>query len=199
ESLVIDVTINATGGLPSANVPQSCNDGVDNDGDTDTDVNDDDALGCDTTTYGTDTDYDGHNPDNCPTVWNPEQDNTDAVLALAGASNGPNPVIGDAVGDACDDDTDGDGWTDVIEAYLRTDRFDNCPNWAGEHDAWPLDSNVDGVVTVVGDVLPYSQKMGVAVSTDPALLQRLDLDANGVITTVGDVLPFSQKMGWGCT
>lgn len=46
----------------------------------------------------------GDNSDNCPGVANPDQSNTDQLLATAGAG-----VIADGLGDVCDDDPDGDG------------------------------------------------------------------------------------------
>ncbi len=52
----------------------------------------------------TDGDGVGDNSDNCPTVVNPDQANTDKLLAAKGL-----PVTPDSKGDACDDDPDGDG------------------------------------------------------------------------------------------
>ncbi|UCH87611.1 MAG: hypothetical protein JSU97_04305 [Dehalococcoidia bacterium] len=200
ESLVIDVTINATGALPSANVPQSCSDGLDNDLDSLTDAAD---PGCQAGSYAGDADFDGvaDGSDNCPANYNPEQDNTDVVLAGAGASNAGVPIVGDSDGDVCDTDDDNDGRTDVQEWYQGTDPLDNCRDVAG-HQAWALDNNADGSVTVVGDVLPYSGNIGASVSASPPTswsLRRLDYDANYSITVVGDVLPFSGKIGAGCT
>lgn len=71
---------------------------VDSDGDTIPDFQDPDS----------DNDEVPDNIDNCPTVSNPDQINTDAELEN-----------GDELGDACDDDTDGDGVLD--------DAPDNCP------------------------------------------------------------------------
>jgi hypothetical protein len=57
---------------------------------------------------------------------------------------------------------------------------------------------MDTAVTVVGDVLSYSDKIGLSVDGDP-ILQRLDLNADNAITVVGDVLPFSDHIGDSCS
>jgi hypothetical protein len=109
-----------------------------------------------------------------------------------------------AVGEPCPGecqpgvDSDGDGFDDDVECYLPTDQNDDCTDEIGVHDAWPLDINIDKAVTVVGDVLSYSDKIGLSVDGDP-ILQRLDLNADGAITVVGDVLAFSDRIGASCT
>ena len=111
ESLVIDVQIVAGDAQPSNAVPQSCNDGVDNDGDGVTDT-DDTSLGCNPlhASYASDADKDGlaDGSDNCPGVWNPEQTDTDTK----------------GVGDACDNDDDNDGFSDVDEWKAGSDPLD---------------------------------------------------------------------------
>lgn len=92
----------------------------------------------------------------------------------------------------CIDDTDCDGWTDDEESYIGTDPLDNCPN-NPSHAAWPLDINNDTAVTVVGDVLNYSGRIG---DTGPP---RYDLNADGAITVVGDVLLYRGMIGASCT
>ncbi len=105
---------------------------VDNDGDTV--VNAADTAGCDASWPAgpcgsgatLDTDCDGvldvgPPKDNCPTVPNPEQLNTDAKV---GTTLDPSPAA--LQGDACDADDDQDGATDVVEWNAGTDPKDPC-------------------------------------------------------------------------
>ena len=209
ESLVIDVQISAPSAKPLAAVAQSCNDGVDNDGDGTCDgiadfcwAGSTPDAGCLTGSYTGDDDYDGEDDastDNCGTgnlAWNPEQTNTDQDLDDGGAS-----VTGDALGDACDDDDDNDLYDDDLEWYLGTDPRDNCPNTVGKHDAWPLDISMDTIVTVSGDVLKYRGNIQVSVSSNPPTswaLRRLDLNGDGIITVSGDVLKFRGMIQVPC-
>jgi len=213
ESLVIDMTLTVgagappkSGGLPSLDAPQSCNDGIDNDLDGKIDGLDDDALGCDESKYNPDDDRDGvaNDTDNCSAIRNPEQTNTDMDLQNAGAS-----VTGDGLGDPCDpnDDNDAGGagssfsFTDSLEWYIGTDPLDNCSNNTS-HAAWPLDMNKDTYVTVVGDVLGYAGKIGLQVSANPPStwsLRRLDLNGDDYITVVGDTLKYVGWIGLQCT
>jgi hypothetical protein len=98
-------------------------------------------------------------------------------------------------------DIDSDGFDDEIEWYLPSDCLDDCTNDPGVHDAWPLDINIDTFVTVVGDVLPYSGRIGATGGPPPSgnWMQRLDLNMDNFITVVGDVLKFAGKMGASCT
>ena len=136
--------------------------------------------------------------DNCPDDYNPDQTNTDADLEGAGAS-----VVGDSLGDECDDDDDNEGFDDAVETYLGTVGLDNCPGSppGPGGDAWPLDINIDTFVTVVGDVLAYSGRIGAwgGPPPDPDWSQRLDLNMDNYITVVGDVLPFAGNVGASCT
>jgi hypothetical protein len=83
---------------------------------------------------------------------------------------------------------------------VGTDPAAACPGQP-PHDAWPLDVNVDRRVTVVGDVLPYSGRIGENNGPPPSAnwRQRLDLNADGQISVVGDVLKFAGKIGQSCT
>jgi hypothetical protein len=148
-------------------------------------------------TIATDGDCDGvpSDVDNCPILYNPDQTNTDEELETAGAS-----VVGDELGDACDDDDDNDGFADDVEAYLGTQLTDNCACGPGPGgDAWPLDINVDCYVTTVHDVLPhYPGNIGKTVAAHPEL-RRMDLNADNFLTVVGDVLKFAGKVGTSCT
>ncbi len=122
--------------------------------------------------------------DNCPVVANPGQEDRNTNL----------------IGDHCDD-PDSDAFTDYIELYVGTDPDDACPDVVGSDDAWPLDVSINKVITVVGDVLPYSGRIGATGGPPPSSnwRQRLDLDRNNFITVVGDVLKFSGKIGQTCT
>ncbi|MCJ7510638.1 MAG: hypothetical protein MUP14_07120 [Dehalococcoidia bacterium] len=189
ESLVIDADITAFA-QPQAKVAQSCNDGVDNDNDGLVDAADNGSLGCNPAdaSYAGDADRDGvpDAGDNCPTVWNPEQKNTDVVV---------NPP-GDAQGDACDTDDDNDGFTDALEWYLGTDPLDSCPNVnnvIGRSDAWPLDITRSATITVIGDVTSYADNIGRTIAQDPSL-RRLDLNGDGAVTAVNDLARFYRGM-----
>jgi len=98
-------------------------------------------------------------------------------------------------------DTDGDTFTDDIETYLPTDCLDDCTDNPGVHDAWPLDINVDKVITVSGDVLNYRGRLQASGGPppDPNWLQRLDLNMDNVITVSGDVLLFRGMLQQTCT
>ena len=204
ESLVIDAAITVGSALPSNAVPQSCSDGVDNDGDTLIDGADIGALACDPAdaSYATDPDHDGHNPDNCPSSWNPEQVNTDAVLAAGGGTLGPNPLASDTNGDVCDTDDDNDGFTDLQEASLGTDPLHHCPlsttSPPGKQDAWPLDMDQGRLINLGTDVSKYIGKMGCTVSENWSC-RRLDMDGGGLINLGTDVSKYIGKMGWTCT
>ena len=97
-------------------------------------------------------------------------------------------------------DDDGDAFFTSVEQYLGTDPLDACPDVIGSGDAWPLDVNMDTVITVVGDVLNYSGRIGAIGGPPPSpnWRQRLDLNMDNVLTVVGDVLKYSGKIGQTC-
>jgi hypothetical protein len=206
ESLVIDApTMNVPAAQPSALPPSSCSDGVDNDGDTTIDT-DTGSLSCNSgdSSYTGDTDLDGvpnDGTDNCPTVWNPEQTNTDKALRDAGAQL-PVPTAlpldtPSAMGDACDPDDDNDGFPDVVEWYVGTDPLANSSS--SPDPAYPPDINEDRYVTVVGDVAAYAGNVGKQVTLDRPnwyWLSRLDINQDDYVTVVGDVAQFAGKIGW---
>jgi len=99
-------------------------------------------------------------------------------------------------GDVCDD-SDTDVFMDNIELYLTTDPLDACPDDAGD-DAWPLDVNMDTIITVTDDVYNYRDRIGAAPG-DPNWWQRLDLNVDGVITVVEDVFMYRGMIGATCT
>jgi hypothetical protein len=141
-----------------------------------------------------DTDSHGDACDNCQLVDNEEQTNTDADLEDAGAS-----VVGDQVGDACDDDDDNDGFGDDVEICLGTVALDNCACGPGPGgDAWPLDINMDCHLNVVADVLNFRGRIG-ATPGAPNWWQRLDFNCDGLISVVGDVLMYRGRIGTSCT
>jgi hypothetical protein len=132
--------------------------------------------------------------DNCPRMPNPDQANSDAALEAAGAS-----VVGDSLGDACDNDDDNDGFGDDVETYLGTVGLDNCPNNppGPGGDAWPLDINMDTWITVVPDIYAYRGHINEQVGEDP-ILRRLDLSMDGWITVIPDIYFYRGNINTGC-
>ena len=137
ESLVIDATITVdTDGdtVVDNTAPQSCSDGVDNDDDGDCDypanfcyAGSTPDAGCDPASYAGDLDHDSYadaSADNCPTVWNPEQTDTDTLGS----------------GDACDPDIDNDGFRDGSSGLNSANKGLNQQGewWAGSD---PLDNS----------------------------------------------------------
>jgi hypothetical protein len=101
--------------------------------------------------------------DNCVNTPNPDQLNTDAdnaALSRAGA---------DALGDACDDDDDGDGYTDAQEIELGTDPLAYCA-------IMRADVNGDGIVNVI-DYELLSPRIGTSGG-------RFEQNGDGVIDEV---------------
>ena len=98
-----------------------CDEGIDPDDDNDTILDaDEGALGTDPRNADTDADGTNDNEDNCPITPNPNQVNTDADRA-----NDPNAlVVGDSLGDACDDNDDNDPLTDAEEDTNGNGIFD---------------------------------------------------------------------------
>lgn len=116
-------------------------------------------------------------PDNCVSVVNPTQTNTDGDslgdacdpdddndTVLDGSDNCPlvanstqANADGDAFGDACDTEDDSDGFTDAAEANVVTNPLDNCGNSSGPpfnySTAWPADLNSTSFSTNKADIL----------------------------------------------
>jgi len=133
-------------------------------------------------------------PDNCPTVSNPGQENSD----------------GDQWGDACDNcptkatswfvplgDEDCDGFTTAVETHAGTQPLDGCPDDSND-DAWPADIQAaqgcgfhNGQVNVL-DVLCYKPKLSGPYDA------RYDLDATDTVNIL-DVLLFKPVYGGQCT
>jgi hypothetical protein len=132
---------------------------------------------------GADNDGDGvlNGVDNCAMGYNPAQTDTD----------------GDGLGDACDgDDGDADVFSDAVEVYVGTDPADACPDDPAD-DAWPVDNNRSGDLSVTGDVFNYVGRIG-ATPSSPNWWQRLDLDAEGSISVTGDVFMYVGRIGQTC-
>ncbi|MEK7399358.1 MAG: thrombospondin type 3 repeat-containing protein [Candidatus Poribacteria bacterium] len=78
--------------------------------------------------------------DNCPTVWNPDQKNTDKELQLADTTA---PFfIGDGLGDVCDPDVDNDGFSNDAELEIGT-----APSYPCGNLGWPADLASGGTST----------------------------------------------------
>jgi hypothetical protein len=116
-------------------------------------------------------------PDNCVSVANPTQTNTDGDslgdacdpdddndTVLDGSDNCPlvanstqSNMDGDSLGDACDSEDDGDGFSDTAEANVVTNPLDNCGNSSGPpynySTAWPADLNSTSISVNDADTL----------------------------------------------
>lgn len=109
-------------------------------------------------------------PDNCVTVANASQTNTDGDsmgdacdpdddndTILDGADNCPTVsnssqtnTDGDGQGNACDPEDDGDGFDDSVELHVQTNPLDPCGNPTGSPSystAWPGDMWMDGTLS----------------------------------------------------
>jgi hypothetical protein len=104
---------------------------------------------------------------------------------------------GDTIPDAVDEDDDGDGFTDEVEAYLGTDSLDACSDSPADA-AWPLDMNNDTQISVIGDIMSFRGAIG-ATPGEPNWSQRLDLNGSGQISVTGDVILFSGMIGQACS
>ena len=183
----------ATGGVPTA-----CSDGVDNDGDGDIDGVD---TGCQSPNDGDEdglTDVGGTYTDNCP--------GNDALLVTDPVNVGAyNPTQtdtdGDTIGDACDDDIDGDGRTQTHERFTGHDVMDDCPNNVN-HDAWTFDTNNSGNVNLVDLVGAPSFKNAFGTSQgDPTYFRQFDFNASGnvnLVDLVGTPGSFKNSFGTAC-
>jgi hypothetical protein len=94
---------------------------------------------------------------------------------------------------------------------VETDPLDKCPDKTGTtglcpgadcdgDDAWPLDMNVDKVITLGGDVSKYIGRMGASGGPppDPNWWQRLDLNMDNSITVIPDIYLYRGNVNIGC-
>ena len=74
--------------------------------------------------------------DNCPSIYNPDQTNTD------GNNTALNRPAQDAIGDACDSDISGDGYGNLAKLALSKDLLIYCPIMRADVDG-------DGAVSIL--------------------------------------------------
>lgn len=103
--------------------------------------------------------------DNCPTVYNPDQTNTDGNNAALGRSGQ------DALGDACDPDISGDGYGNAAKQALGKNLLVYCPIIRADVDG-------DGTVSIL-DLARDALKFGQTVTQ---ATERLNQDADNVIS-----------------
>ncbi len=129
--------------------------------------------------------------DNCPDVYNPDQENAD----------------GDEWGDACDNcpttatswhvpagDDDCDGFTTTVENYVGTDPLDACPDDIND-DAWPPDMNNDANVKIADVILAFYGKVLVPETYD----RRSDFNADGELGISDVIIGYYGRMFASCT
>lgn len=102
--------------------------------------------------------------DNCPTTYNPDQANKDALNAFIDLPGG------DGLGDACDPDDDGDGYFDWAEIAIGENPLDYCP-------IMRADLNSDGAVNGP-DLGIFAYWFGQPVPPAP---DRVNLNADALI------------------
>ena len=117
----------------------------------------------------------GAHLDNCPTVSNSGQLNTD----------------GDALGDVCDDDDDNDTWTDAAEAFIGTDQLLACTPGGWPPDAQPA-PNGNGAVQI-DDIVFAASAFG--STTTP----RAEIATQNGAVQIDDVVAFAGHFGDTCT
>ena len=134
--------------------------------------------------------------DNCPTVPNLDQADTDLDEFGDACDNCPSIANADQAdfdaddaGDACDD-SDGNGFIDLVELFVGTN-----PEVACGIAAWPPDFSDDERVSIV-DVLAFKPALN-TTSADPNYDARVDLTADGAVT-ITDVLVLQPVFNENC-
>lgn len=136
--------------------------------------------------------------DNCPTIANAGQQNTDADLGAAGATMAGTP-IGDGLGDACDADDDDDSYSDIAEGSIGTQPADNCAGAPGTGgDAWPADFDLSQTVDILDIVQLTPPVFGSGIG-DPNYSTRKDLSPDGNINILDIVLLTPPVFNSGCS
>lgn len=103
--------------------------------------------------------------DNCVAVSNPDQANSDVLNVF---NNRPGT---DGLGNACDDDDDGDGYSDAAEIFLGEDPQGYCTIMRADVDG-------DHAVSIL-DLTLLASKFGQSIPPAPA---RYNQDSDSVIT-----------------
>ena len=98
----------------------------------------------------------------------------------------------DALGDPCNSDEDGDGFSDEREAlFLGTDPTNGCAVTSTrddeEPDPQPVDFDNDQIVTIP-DLLQLTPPVFRSMAGDPSYSQRKDLNADGSINILDFLL-----------
>ena len=126
-----------------------------------------------------DGDGDGVNDavDNCPTDYNPAQTNTDQLNYLA------NRPGSDGLGDACDPNISGDGYTNAQHTAIGKNPMLYCAIMRADVDG-------DGVISIL-DLAKVAQKFGQNVPPAP---ERFSQDADGTISIL-DLVRIASYFG----
>jgi hypothetical protein len=109
--------------------------------------------------------------DNCPSVPNFSQLNTDAApIVTAGAPNDNTVANGDTAGDACDDDDDNDGYIDIAE-------LSGCESTLAALNPLKLDTDGDRTMDRAECLMGTNP---VDANSRPAAVPAGDTDADGL-------------------